>query len=88
VKFNCGLSAEEKRKLRWEQYKAYQEVYDAGGGWVDWFAWYPVRVAPRDCRWLEKIEVREGRPAIGSLSALSVLPSLYLECRAKATDGA
>jgi hypothetical protein len=83
MKFNCGLSEEEKRKLRWEQYKAYQEEYDAGGGWVDWFAWYPVRVAPGDCRWLEKVEVRAGRPVVGTIYSHRALPSVYFECRAK-----
>lgn len=24
--------------------------------WHDWFAWYPVRVAEGDCRWLETVE--------------------------------
>lgn len=24
--------------------------------WRPWFAWYPVRVAPNDCRWLELVE--------------------------------
>lgn len=24
--------------------------------WHRWFAWYPVKVADRDCRWLEYVE--------------------------------
>lgn len=24
--------------------------------WHRWFAWYPVRVAENDCRWLEVVE--------------------------------
>lgn len=26
--------------------------------WHIWFAWFPVRVAKGDCRWLEKVERR------------------------------
>jgi hypothetical protein len=26
--------------------------------WHTWFAWFPVRVGPGDCRWLEKVERR------------------------------
>jgi hypothetical protein len=42
MKFNCGLTWQEKLEAR-EQ-------------WHRWFAWRPVRVATRDCRWLEYIE--------------------------------
>lgn len=42
MKFNCGLSAEEK----WEYKKK----------WHPWFAWYPVRIGHRDCRWLEYVD--------------------------------
>jgi hypothetical protein len=26
--------------------------------WHTWFAWYPVKIAENDCRWLEKVERR------------------------------
>lgn len=42
MKLNCGPSWAEKR-ARKEQ-------------WHTWFAWHPVRVGPRDCRWLEPVE--------------------------------
>ena len=45
MKFNCGLSYEDKR-----------EVYRK---WHRWFAWYPIRLASKDCRWLEKLWRRD-----------------------------
>lgn len=42
MKFDCGLTRKEKWKLSFD--------------WHEWFAWYPVRVGRRDCRWLEKVE--------------------------------
>lgn len=44
MRFNCGETAEEKEA----------RVTD----WHRWFAWYPVRVASGDCRWLEYVERR------------------------------
>ena len=44
MKINCGLT----RLERW----------DAEDSWHPWFAWRPVRVGSRDCRWLEVIERR------------------------------
>ncbi len=46
MKLNCGSS--------WESKKSHLE------NWHRWFAWYPVRVADFDCRWLETVE-RQGR---------------------------
>lgn len=40
--FNCGLTWEEKFKLKQQ--------------WHRWFAWYPVRTGDHECRWLEYIE--------------------------------
>jgi hypothetical protein len=31
---------------------------DSRLAWHDWFAWFPVRVADNDCRWLEKVSRR------------------------------
>jgi hypothetical protein len=44
MRFNCGPTAHEKRIARRQ--------------WHRWFAWFPVRVGSRDCRWLETIERR------------------------------
>ena len=46
MKFNCGLSADEKR----------QQEIERSENWHRWFAWKPIRVGSRDCRWLEWIE--------------------------------
>jgi len=46
MKFNYGESWEYE-KLRLEN-------------WHEWFAWRPVRVGNRDCRWLEKVQ-RKGK---------------------------
>ena len=42
MKFNCGPTYVEKMKAQ-EQ-------------WHRWYAWRPVRVDSRDCRWLEYVE--------------------------------
>lgn len=44
MRFDCGETIEERSK-RLEE-------------WHLWFAWYPVRVGPHDCRWLEYVERR------------------------------
>lgn len=53
MRFNCGLSPNEK----WQISK--QKTIDALDKlteWHSWFAWYPVRIANGDCRWLETIQ--------------------------------
>jgi len=42
MKWDCGETFEEKR----ERLRA----------WHRWFAWYPIKVADHDCRWLEFVE--------------------------------
>lgn len=42
MRFNCGPTLQEKIAAK-EQ-------------WHIWFAWFPVRVTPGDCRWLEKVK--------------------------------
>ena len=42
MKFNCGLTYAELRKIR--------------SNWNSWFAWHPIRVGSKDCRWLETVE--------------------------------
>ena len=41
MKFNCGPT--------WEEKKLAKEKPHA------WFAWFPVRIGSRDCRWLEDV---------------------------------
>jgi hypothetical protein len=48
MKFNCGLSRNEKSAVRTAR-------YEASKSWHSWFAWHPVRVASKDCRWLESV---------------------------------
>lgn len=57
MKFICGPSPAERDRARreaWKKKKAHLESLH------EWFAWHPVRVGPRDCRWLETV-VRLGR---------------------------
>lgn len=42
MKLNCGPTWYEKVQQKKQ--------------WHRWFAWRPVRVGPRDCRWLEYVE--------------------------------
>lgn len=42
MKFDCG----ETRQERWERLE----------NWHEWFAWHPVRIGSKDCRWLEKVQ--------------------------------
>lgn len=42
MKFDCG--------------KSYVKWTEARKQWHQWFAWFPVMVAERDCRWLEYVE--------------------------------
>lgn len=42
MKLNCGLT--------------FNERYEQKTNWHKWFAWYPVRIASGDCRWLEHVE--------------------------------
>ncbi len=46
MKLNCGLSTRDK----WNLKLAHR------GEWHRWFAWHPVRVDTRECRWLEVVE--------------------------------
>lgn len=41
-----------KLPCRCETLKEYSEW---ASKWHPWFAWYPVRVGPGDCRWLETV---------------------------------
>jgi len=47
MKFDCGLTPYEKMEVRTK--------------WHIWFAWYPVWVGHRDCRWLEKVNRKGSR---------------------------
>lgn len=50
MKFDCGPTYAERREAD----------IAARERWHSWFSWHPVRVGPRDCRWLELVE-RKGR---------------------------
>lgn len=43
MRFNCDRFKRPSRHQRITQ-------------WHRWFAWYPVRIADGDCRWLEYVE--------------------------------
>ena len=48
MKFDCG----DTKEVKWKKRRIELET------WKPWFAWYPVRVGPRSCVWLEIIESR------------------------------
>lgn len=50
MKFNCGPTKAEKRAIKEAKLKE----------WHKKFLWWPRRMGPRDCRWLEYVEYREG----------------------------
>lgn len=50
MKFNCGPTWEEKLNAREK--------------WHPWFAWRPIRLGSRDCRWFEYV-LRKGRYGYG-----------------------
>lgn len=67
MKLNCGPTADERHAARKE--------------WHRWFAWYPVRVAQRDCRWLEYVARRDAAEYLQPLweyRALDKRPSCLL----------
>lgn len=55
MKLNCGLSRE--AKLAKARIEAESEAIELSK-WHQWFAWFPVRIAERDCRVLETVERR------------------------------
>lgn len=65
MKLNCGMTAAESAKF-------YDKKFNE---WHRWFAWYPVRVGQRDCRWLETVE---RRAAYGQFGAFRGLLGFYL----------
>lgn len=42
--------------MKWDCGPTYIERGLAKAEWHHWFAWHPVRVGARDCRWLEFVE--------------------------------
>lgn len=56
MKFNCGLTLGEKKKFLLDK----AELED--GKWLPHFAWLPVRVGKKDCRWLETVERKRDYP--------------------------
>lgn len=53
MKFNCGLTLEEKQNQRFQQ-KVIDHQFNTK--WHRVYAWFPVRVGYKDCRWLEYVE--------------------------------
>ncbi|MGE3333661.1 MAG: hypothetical protein AB7I36_08460 [Rhodospirillaceae bacterium] len=59
MKFNCGPSPDEKRASRHiAKMTRLREKAEALRGWHRVFAWWPIRIAPGECRWLEYVERR------------------------------
>lgn len=56
MRLNCGPSAEEilQRISDWLKARTAAKINRRVIGF-EWFAWYPVRVGPRECRWLETV---------------------------------
>lgn len=64
MKLNCGLSKQERRARQRERC----EIEAARlRNWHKWFAWFPVRVGHKDCRWLETVERRMEADVYGGL---------------------
>lgn len=55
MKFNCGETAKEKKARKTA---ARVVAFEAAQHWHTVFALWPVRVGPKDCRWLEHVEQR------------------------------
>jgi len=53
MKLNCGRTARERliERLDRKSIRSFEL-----SKWHKWFAWYPIRIGYRDCRWLEYIE--------------------------------
>ena len=47
MKFKCGPTVKELYKRK-----------EAMENWHDHFAWWPVKIGPGDCRWLETVQRR------------------------------
>lgn len=56
MKFDCGLTAADRLT---EQWKSTQEVRKHNAQWHRVFAWFPIKIASHDCRWLEYVERRD-----------------------------
>lgn len=53
MKFNCGLTAEERLEKDVDEFLKDLELDEQ---WHDYFALIPTRVGHKDCRWLETIQ--------------------------------
>lgn len=87
MKFRCGPSWLERQNLRAVKLLAKVATLQQ---WHDWFAWWPTRVGPDDCRWLETIQQRYPNAWLGeeySLFHQETRPVLFygsiVEYRAK-----
>jgi hypothetical protein len=65
MQFDCGvryppLTERDRRLLaKWRRKAAiWLSKREHKARWHSWYAWFPVRLADNDCRWLERIERR------------------------------
>lgn len=57
MKFSCGYSPNLKRKTKmvFHNIRA-QKWFKKYTNWHKFYAWYPVRIEEKHCRWLEYVE--------------------------------
>lgn len=55
MKFKCGPTPAEKQA---KKDKANQLEFERLRAWHPCFAWWPTRVGPNDCRWMETIRCK------------------------------
>jgi len=55
MKFNCGLSFQQKEELRRQKAAEHSDYIKS---WHTAFAWFPKRIASNTCVWLELYERR------------------------------
>lgn len=53
--------------MKWNCGPTWREKMAATEQWHRWFAWHPVRIGSRDCRWLEYVE-RKGEYGYNGLA--------------------
>lgn len=71
MKFNCCLTDQEK-------IAALEPILCT---WHEWFAWYPVRVGRKDCRWLEVVERKGDFVYCNMFGVCTALSYWYREVR-------
>lgn len=46
-----GITAQERDRRRMARFRAISDE-----GWVDWYAWFPVRLEDKRVAWLERVQ--------------------------------